>query len=237
MPRPVILIHGGNFTSGCWSGVQAALSCPSLAIDLPGRGRHPADLSRIRLKDFADSVVAELDAAGIDRALCVGHSLGGATLCLLALQYPTRVAALAFVASPVPSHGGCVADACDRPAQAALSAARTQGLSVIPPPEARFARQIFGNDMDAATFEDMSRSTSAESLGVFFEPIDLTGLRRGIPTLYVKLLRDTASPPAVQDRAIAAVLPTKVATIDSGHMAMYTRPAELAAALADWALE
>ncbi len=235
MTLPFVLVHGGDFAASCWSEVLPFLPPASIAVDLPGRGSYPADLAGVRFKDWADSVVADMDAAGIERAVCVGHSLGGATLSQLAMHYPERVAGLAFVACPFPAQGGCVGEACLPEIWAAFQQARDAGVAVIPGPGREHAVQMFGNDMGAEQMDRMCSDVVPESLAVFLEPLDLAGLRRGIPTLYVKLMQDRASPPEVQDWAIANICPDDVATIDCGHMAMYTRPRELAAVLVDWA--
>src|ERR1700761_6350751 len=46
----VVLVHGGAHAADCWDWTIAELACqePSLrvlAVDLPGRGRSPADLA------------------------------------------------------------------------------------------------------------------------------------------------------------------------------------------------
>jgi len=56
-----------------------------------GRGIRSADF---RLDDCADDAVAVLDALGIDRAVVVGYSMGGAVAQLLWHRHPERVAGL-----------------------------------------------------------------------------------------------------------------------------------------------
>jgi 3-oxoadipate enol-lactonase len=56
-----------------------------------GRGIRSADF---RLDDCADDAVAVLDALGIDQAIVVGYSMGGAVAQLLWHRHPERVAGL-----------------------------------------------------------------------------------------------------------------------------------------------
>ena len=232
--KNLVLIHGGDFAGSCWNAMLPFLKHPALAVDLPGRGRHPGDLAAMSSRLWANSVIADMDAAGIAQAVMVGHSMGGITLSALTAHYPERVAALAFVACPFPTEGHCCAESCTAEIYAALKGAWDAGIRVLDAPGRDYAAQLFGNDMDDVTMARMCADTVPESLTVFMEPLTLTGLQRGIPTLYVKLLQDRASPPAIQDQAIAAIGPDQVVTMDCGHMAMYTQPQRLAAILDEW---
>ena len=234
MATPIILIHGGNCAAACWQDMLPLIRHPVLVVDLPGRGRHPADLTTIRLRDGAMSVIADLDQAQMKRAVFVGHSLGGAMVNELALRFAERAAGLIFVACPFPPQGSCVGAACTPEIHAGFQARRDAGLKTLDVPSREHAATLFGNDMDAPMISRMHTDLVPESLGVFLEPLDLTGLRRGIPSFYIKLTRDAAAPPDIQDQAIAAIRPDKVAEIQSGHMAMYTAPGELAAAIDNW---
>jgi pimeloyl-ACP methyl ester carboxylesterase len=52
---------------------------------------------RERVQDYGDWLLAFLDAAGLERAVLVGHSMGGAISQDVALRYPARVAGLGLV--------------------------------------------------------------------------------------------------------------------------------------------
>ena len=76
-----MLVHGGGHDSRCWEPLMPHLDGPTLAIDLPGRGRHPAALSGITVSDFVDSAVADLDNFhDAQRVVLVGHSMAGLTI-------------------------------------------------------------------------------------------------------------------------------------------------------------
>lgn len=67
----------------------------TIAIDRPGwDGTSPAS----DLEGNARAAVAALDARGVERAIIVGHSLGGAVAAWLAAVRPERVAALVLAA-------------------------------------------------------------------------------------------------------------------------------------------
>ena len=70
---PYVLIHGAGGSKRRWERVLPHLRREALAIDLPGRGDKPGDLDALTVRDFAASVVADMDAAGIDRAIDDGN--------------------------------------------------------------------------------------------------------------------------------------------------------------------
>ena len=96
--RPsALLLHGQPGGARDWNRVVAELEqhMTAIAIDRPGwDGRsEPQDLA-----GNARAALATLDARGIDRAVIVGHSLGGAVAAWLATEAPERVSALVLAA-------------------------------------------------------------------------------------------------------------------------------------------
>ena len=70
-----------------------------------------------------------------------------------------------------------------------------------------------------------------EAMGVISEPMDLEVLPDQIPCTYVRLLRDARLTLDAQDRMAANLGEVRIVDLDAGHMAMISRPAELAAIL------
>jgi pimeloyl-ACP methyl ester carboxylesterase len=99
---PVLLIHGiaGNLRHFSYGVVERlAAHHRVIAVDRPGCGyssRSPG--APVSLQAQADTMAELLDTLKIDRAVVVGHSLGGAVALALAQRHPQRVAALALVA-------------------------------------------------------------------------------------------------------------------------------------------
>ncbi|MGZ8748165.1 MAG: alpha/beta fold hydrolase, partial [Mycobacterium sp.] len=48
-----------------------------LAVDLPGRRSKPGDLRTLTIADCVNSIVADIEQAGVDDVVVVGHSLAG----------------------------------------------------------------------------------------------------------------------------------------------------------------
>jgi pimeloyl-ACP methyl ester carboxylesterase len=102
---PIILIHGHTDSTRAWSLAMDVLhkddpSLRILAIDLRGHGATsmpPASICAaapencFRVSNFAEDVVAFMNAKNIKRAHLVGHSLGSLTVQEIALTHPEMV--------------------------------------------------------------------------------------------------------------------------------------------------
>jgi pimeloyl-ACP methyl ester carboxylesterase len=88
-----------------WDPVLPHLDRPALAVDLPGRRYHPADLAKITRADWVAAVIDEIVTQKLDRVVVVGHSSAGFVIPEVAAALPDRVAHLVFVAATVPADG------------------------------------------------------------------------------------------------------------------------------------
>jgi pimeloyl-ACP methyl ester carboxylesterase len=99
---PLVLIHGlaGQMRHFTYAMVdRLAADHRVIAIDRPGAGhsvRHAGASARLGVQ--AGSVAALMRALGVERAVLVGHSLGGAASLAVALAHPELVAGLALIA-------------------------------------------------------------------------------------------------------------------------------------------
>ena len=60
--------------------VALARRTPVLAVDLPGRGTHPAAPGTVDFAACAATVTADIDEAGFADVVLVGHSLAGCSM-------------------------------------------------------------------------------------------------------------------------------------------------------------
>ncbi len=95
---PLIFVHGAAGSHLVWGFQRRALSeiTRVIALDLPGHGRS-APPGRNTIEGYRDVVLGLLDALNIERAIIVGHSMGGAIAQTLALAHPERVAGLGLI--------------------------------------------------------------------------------------------------------------------------------------------
>lgn len=98
---PVVLTHGAGMDASTWDAQAAALAADGHRVvvwDLRGHGSSTLDpRRRFTAADALDDLAALLDAVGAERAVLVGHSLGGNLSQAFAHAHPDRVAGLVVV--------------------------------------------------------------------------------------------------------------------------------------------
>jgi 3-oxoadipate enol-lactonase len=97
----VMLLHGFPLTRVVWEAQSNALArtCYVLRPDLRGAGSSSAPEGPYLMERLAADVAAVLDAAGIERAAIIGHSMGGYVALAFARMFTERLTSLALVAS------------------------------------------------------------------------------------------------------------------------------------------
>ena len=232
-----VLVHGGGFGASCWDLLTPHLAGPVVAVDLPGRGKRPADLATVTIADFVAAVADEIVGDDLHDVVLVGHSLAGATLPGVVGAVPDRLRHVVFVSAAIPADGTRVLDTLD-PGIRAL--AEQAGVDAAPDstlaPE--LAAAVFCNDMDPALTQYTIDRLVPEASRVIFEPVSLAGMRAPVPRSYVRLARDAIVEPNRQEQMIANLRSIEggegpapaVGTVelDAGHMVMISRPEALA---------
>jgi len=171
---PVVVLHGLFGSAGNWRGVARRLSGDRrvLAMDMRNHGRSLHD-EAMTYPVMAADVLDTLDAAGIERAVLMGHSMGGKAAMVAALQAPERVEKLVVVdIAPVVythSHAELV-DAMRRLDVAALGS------------RAEADQRLAGGVEDDATRQFLLQSLEKADTGYRWR-LNLDALERAMPDL------------------------------------------------------
>lgn len=98
----VVLLHGMFATADCWEPTAADLSRDHRVIvpDLPGHGRSTTGAQPYSLSFYVQWLHDLLDELGVEQAVLVGNSMGGAISLAYARAHPERVSAL-VLANPL----------------------------------------------------------------------------------------------------------------------------------------
>lgn len=99
-----VFIHGAQHDHSVW-GLQTRYFAHHgfgvLAVDLPGHGRSKGN-ALATVEALAQWLLAVLDAAGVQQAMLVGHSMGSLIALEACAQAPGRVSKLALVGTAYP---------------------------------------------------------------------------------------------------------------------------------------
>ena len=204
------------------------LPASTIAVDLPGRGTRPRPLADITIADFVDAVVEDLETRDLRDVVLVGHSLAGITMPGVAARVPKRLARMVFVSCTVPADGQSTVDTLDPEIQqmARENAGNSEGGRM----DDATAVAMFCNDMAPEQTEWTLAHLLPEAPGVPSEPVSLAGLKEGVPCTWIRLEQDLIVAPWKQN-LFAERTNSDIVSLDAAHMAMISRPEELAALL------
>lgn len=219
-----VLVHGSYHGAWCWDLVAPLLDGPTIAIDLPGRGARPFADRQVTLADCVTTVLEEADAAGFERFVLVGHSLGGLTVTSTAHAAPDRVAHGVYLAALAPPVGvntrqlfrmeeGYPSD--------------PTALIAVPPVEVTHA--MFAGDLTLEEWAPYHDRCVPEANGLFLDT--LAGYDHSVPATYVRCVRDAGVVPELAELGITTLQPDEVVDLDSDHDLMLSHPAETAAVI------
>lgn len=96
---PLLLVHGAAGGQYVWLEQRRLAGGQVLSLDLPGHGRSHPDSEPVEIERYAALVANFAASLGHEQFIPVGHSMGGAVALTLALEHPTRIPALALLAT------------------------------------------------------------------------------------------------------------------------------------------
>jgi pimeloyl-ACP methyl ester carboxylesterase len=232
----IVFVHGAALDHSVWqwqSRYFAHHGHAVLAVDLPGHGRSPGAL-RTTIEALADWIAALIDAAGLQRASVVGHSMGSLVALDTALRHGDRVARLALIGASIPMPVG----------EAFLAAARDNSPAGIEMETVwGHARQslLIGSHVPGISLLGASRQLNARAKpGVQYADLAACNAYRPaaeavralrMPTLLVAGKRDQMAQ-FKAGQALAREIPgAEFVALDAGHSMMSEAPRETLDAL------
>ncbi len=235
MTDGLLLLHAFPLSSEMWAPQADAFGgrMPVVAPDDPGFGGTPSAAPEGWMDAAADHAAAALKAAGVDRAVVVGLSMGGYVAFSFWRRHPEQVAGLVLANT----RSGADADAAKDGRAALATRLRAEGngfLADSPPP-------LLSAEASAALkqhVQDIIRRQPAEAiagaaLGMAAR-VDSTGDLAGIsvPTLVITSSGDTLIP-ADATSPMAEQVPgaTLVVIEGAGHLSNLEAPGQFNEAL------
>jgi pimeloyl-ACP methyl ester carboxylesterase len=229
---PIVLIHGGGLDGRSWDRLIPSIAGEAIAVDLPGRGAHPAPLDAINFADCATSVVGDIDAAGYNEVVLVGHSLAGCSMPAMIGLLGRRVRHAVFVACTVPEDGSSAIDTLEPEVRAMIRDAPEPDEATAMDPA--LAKVVLGNDLDEEQLAWCVERLVPDAPRLSADPVDLAPLRASpAARTWVRTLQDIIVPAEKQLRFARNVERCPVVDLDAGHMCMISQPEALSHILND----
>lgn len=239
--------HGLVFLHGISGGAAGALDIlpritpvgwRGLAWDMPGYGASES-IDPVDFDGYARALIAMLDAAGLERVVLVGHSMGGMIALQTAAAFPNYVTGL-VLACCTPAFGASAG-----PLQQAFldrrlgplddgASMRELAIEVIPtmvgpggdPEVVRDAVNLMA-DIPPASYR-----AAMHALVTFDQRAVLSGLT--MPALVIAGRDDAVSTPLVVRRMAERMSAATYLQLDAGHLAPFEEPQAFAGAVHDF---
>ncbi len=234
----LVLVHGGGMAADSWELAveeihRLAPELTVLAPDVPGRRNKPGDLRKVTVADCVDSLVGDIESAGLEDIVIVGHSIGGMALPGVATKLgAARVREMIFAAAFLPPEGASLVDSL--PWLFAKIARRFVSGGVPRETPRLLARFAYLNGIPSHRRRFMSGKLYPESLPVLVENVSRRGMPDDIPRTWILTLRDRAIAPKLQRNNIQALGGVQtLIPIDSCHCLMVSDPERLAGILVE----
>ena len=242
---PLLLLHGiGNYAR-YWDLFANAIAgrLRLVAPDARGHGESGRPDDGYAPEEFVADALAVLDAAGIEGAVVVGHSMGGLHSIHLAAGHPERVRTLAIVdASPEPMPAGSERARrllTERPAR---FADRDEARAYLERTSAGYSDAVYRNRLEFAFNEEKSGlvwRSDPEALERIMSArsphADRWAALREIrcPTLVVRGTRSNVLADDVARRMVRELRDGTLLELDAGHNVALERPRELTEAVVE----
>lgn len=236
--RALVFLHGigGNAHSFDWQLPAFAERWRALAWDMPGYGQTSLD-GEMTWPSLVDALLRLLDHLGIERAVVVGHSMGGMVAQQLALDHPDRVEALVLSAT------SAAFGSADGSFQERFLAERLAPLDAGLTPADLAPKVMPAMFKDFASDEAIARAVASMSAIrpetyraalhclVSFDHHDEIGAI-ACPTLVLAAERDEIAPPKGMERMAAKIPDARYHCLPgAGHLANLERPDAFNAAI------
>ena len=241
---PLVLLHGFPFNGTIWQEQARALSdhCRIVVPDLRGHGRSPAPEGVYYMELMAQDVLNLLDSLDIDKAVIIGHSMGGYVALAGWHVAPERFQALGLICShalPDTEEGKL---ARYKLAEEVLA----EGSSVV---AKSLLPRLFAPGLPA----DEAFIEQVHTMMLNTKPLGLMGALRGmaarpdstpllpgisVPTLIIAGDSDQILPLQRAEMTAAPIPNAALVTIENaGHMPMLEQPHAAALAIRNFILE
>jgi pimeloyl-ACP methyl ester carboxylesterase len=232
----IVFIHGVLNDHSVWilqSRYFANHGWNVLAIDLPGHGRSGGK-APTTVQSAAESVVALLDAAGVSKAVLMGHSFGSLIALHASAKHPTRVSQLAMVGTAYPMRvsPALLESSLNAPEKAIHMVNVFSHSTLAPPPSALGPGTWLLGGSKALMRRVLASNPHENIFNIGFKACDqydqgeVDIAKVTCPTLFLLGQKDQMTPVKAAQSLIQLTKNGQVAYVNAGHQLMVEAPEE-----------
>jgi pimeloyl-ACP methyl ester carboxylesterase len=239
-----MFIHGAQNDHSVWAlqtRYFAHHGWNVLAVDLPGHGRSKGQ-AKTSVEDMADWVLAVLDAAGVEKAFMIGHSMGSLVALEASHKAPARVSALAMLGTTYPMKvSDALLDTAKNNEQGAIDMVNIFSHSSI---AAKPSCPGPGFSVMGGAQRLMQRMSAINPAQLFYTDFfacnayangQLAAEAVRCPVLFIFGSKDMMTPARSTKLLTGAITHGKVVQVDAGHSLMAEQPDAVLDGLIDFA--
>jgi pimeloyl-ACP methyl ester carboxylesterase len=234
----LVLVHGGGLAADSWELAvdeikRLAPELTVLALDMPGRRNKPGDLREMTIADYVNSLIGDIECAGLEEIVIVGHSMGGLTLPgVVAKLGAARVREIVVAATVLPPEGTSIVESS--PWLIARVAGRIAKKNVPTETPKWMAKFTWLNGIPFKRRRFIAGKLYAESLRILTEKVSRRGMPDDIPRTWILTLRDRALALKLQRKYIESLGGVQtLIPMDTCHCMMISEPERLAQILVE----
>jgi 3-oxoadipate enol-lactonase len=230
MPTGLLLLHGFPLDASMWAPQLAAFrgEAPVVASSFPGFGDAPLSGEVSTMDEGAERAAADVEAAGLDRVVVCGISMGGYVAFAFWRKFRDRVAGLVLANT----RAGADDEAGRERRRALAERVRSEGTGFLvespPPLLSADAPAELWSQVKSIIAAQSPDAIAAASLGMAERPDstnDLSGI--DVPTLVVTASADTLIPPEATSPMADQIPGAQLGVIEGvGHICNLQAPQE-----------
>lgn len=227
-----VLVHGAWHGAWVWDKLVPILregGAKVVAIDLPGHGEDHSTLAYQNTSTYTAKVIEVIDREK-SKVILVGHSLAGITISNVAELRSDKIQSLVYLSANLLQNG----QSRDNVNSGNYNWLSTDGFT-LPSADKKvvtvksFAISMFYKDCSENDIKFAEDHLRGEAIAAFNGKVHITPERYGrVQRFYIKTLKDSIIPTALQDKMIAAMPVKKEYAMDTGHSSFFTDPEGLA---------
>ena len=228
-----VFIHGAQNDHSVWilqTRYFAHHGFNVLAVDLPGHGRSKGP-AMDSVEKMAAWILEVLDAAGVDKAVMIGHSMGSLIALEASHMAPARVSHLAMVGTTYPMKvSDALLETSKNNEQAAIDMVNIFSHSSIAQKPSCPGPGFYTMGGARRLMQRMSQVNPAQLFYTDFFACnayangELAAQALTCPALFIFGSKDMMTPPRSTKTLTTAIPHGKVVTVDAGHSLMAEQP-------------